>query len=220
MEPRDPVEVIPPPLGAAVGDLATWFVIGGQAVRCFCPYRPSRDVDFGVRTAADLDGLLRRLRSRGKVESIEREKDTVHLRFEGIAVSIFVLANLVPFTEGRCLTPAGVLATKVHAILDRGRRRDFIDLYVMLQTCSLGIADIPAALRQVFRKEVPGPLLYRALTWFEEADREARLPGEAPGDWAVVKGFLGTRVGSLLLPPARPLGIQRREVDVGGPPAP
>ena len=52
MHAREPVEVIPDALADAVGDLPFWFVIGGQAVRCFCPYRPSRDVDFGVASAA------------------------------------------------------------------------------------------------------------------------------------------------------------------------
>jgi hypothetical protein len=28
-----------------VGDVPYWFVIGGHAVRCLKPYRPSRDVD-------------------------------------------------------------------------------------------------------------------------------------------------------------------------------
>jgi hypothetical protein len=68
-----------------------WFVIGGHAVRCFCPYRPSRDVDFGVERAKDLDQLLRGLRSKGRVELLERHADTVHLRFDGLDVSIFVL---------------------------------------------------------------------------------------------------------------------------------
>jgi hypothetical protein len=44
-----PHRVIPVSLANVVRDLPYWFVIGGHAVRCFCPYRPSRDVDFGVR---------------------------------------------------------------------------------------------------------------------------------------------------------------------------
>ena len=53
-EPLPPERVIPASLAEAVGDLPIWFVIGGQAVRCFCPYRPSRDVDFGVHDVAGL----------------------------------------------------------------------------------------------------------------------------------------------------------------------
>ena len=58
MEVRPPVSVLPEALGLAVEDLPHWFVIGGQAVRCFCPYRPTRDVDFGVSSAENLEDLL------------------------------------------------------------------------------------------------------------------------------------------------------------------
>lgn len=195
-------------------DVPWWFVIGGHAVRCFCPYRPSRDVDFGVRSVESLEELLRILQSRGTVEITERGPDTVHLRFDGINVSVFVLDRLAPFVEDRRLTVTGILATKLHAILDRGFRRDFFDLYVTLQHHSLGIAECFAALRHVFRQEVGESLLLRALTYFEDAEREAPLPGEGPGDFGIVKRFFLERAGNLLLPPARVLDIQERVVDV------
>ena len=214
MEVRRPVDVIPPKLGRAVADLPYWFVIGGNAVRCFCPYRPTRDVDFGVGDAADLDDLIGKLTERGEVVLRERTEDTVHLMFEGIDVSIFVLEKLAPHTEDRRLTVTGILATKLHAILDRGVRRDFFDLYVTLQHHSLGIAECLASMREVFRQDVDETLLLRALTYFADAEREAALPGEGKKDWAVVKDFFLTRVGNLLTPPTRPLEIQGRVVDV------
>lgn len=219
MEPRRPVEVIPPAVGRAVADLPYWFVIGGQAMRCFCPYRPSRDVDFGVRSATDLEDLVRQLMARGRVELIERTADTAHLRFDGIDVSIFVLDVLAPFVDDRRLNVTGLLATKLHAILDRGTRRDFFDLYVTLRRQSLGIAECLAALRRVFRQDVDDTLLLRALTFFDDAEREAPLPGEGPDDWATVKDFFWTRVGQLLVPPGRALRIEERVVDVTETPA-
>ena len=89
-----PTQVIPPGLGEAVEELPYWFVIGGHAVRCFCPYRPSRDVDFGVKAAGDLVDLLAQLRRTGEVELIEQSEHTVHLRWSGIDVSVFVLERL------------------------------------------------------------------------------------------------------------------------------
>jgi len=210
----NPTSVIPASLGEAVGDIPYWFVIGGQAVRCFCPYRPSRDVDFGVVRAEDMEDLLCQLESRGTVEIIERTRDTVHLRFEGIDVSVFVLEMLSPFVEDRRLTSEGILATKLHAILDRGVRRDFFDLYITLQRHSLGIAECLAAIRRVYRQEVNESLLLRALTYFDDAEREAPLPGEGPADWEAVKHYFLSRVGNLLIPPARELAIQKRVVDV------
>lgn len=205
---------MPPRIGRAVADLPYWFVIGGQAMRCFCPYRPSRDVDFGVTNASDLDDLVQQLQRRGHVEIAERSVDTVHLRFDGIDVSIFVLAMLSPFVSDRRLSVTGLLATKLHAILDRGTRRDFFDLYVTLHRHALGIAECLAAMRQVYRQELNDTLLLRALTFFDDAEREAALPGEGPDDWTMVKEFFWNRVGQLLIPPARELQIERRVVDV------
>ena len=214
MEPRAPIDVMPAPIGRAVADIPYWFVIGGQAMRCFCPYRPSRDVDFGVTNARDLDDLVLQLQRRGHVEIAERTGDTVHLRFDGIDVSIFVLGMLTPFVSGRRLTVTGLLATKLHAVLERGTRRDFFDLYVTLHRHALGIAECLAAVRQVYRQEVNDSLLLRSLTYFDDAERKAALPGEGPADWATVKDFFWSRVGQLLIPPARELEIAKRVVDV------
>ncbi len=208
---------MPLPVGRAVADLPYWFVIGGQAVRCFCPYRPSRDVDFGVTSPGDLDELVQQLQRCGRVEIAERSVDTVHLRFDGIDVSIFVLAMLSPFVSDRRLSVTGLLATKLHAILDRGTRRDFFDLYVTLHRHALGIAECLAAMRHVYQQEINEPLLLRALTFFDDAEREAKLPGEGPDDWATVKEFFWSRVGQLLIPPSRELLIERRVVDVVNP---
>ncbi len=213
MSPRAE-DVIPEALSRVVEPLPYWFVIGGHAVRCLCPYRPSRDVDFGVRTARDLGSLLAQLDKSGDVEVLERSGDTVHLRWNGINVSVFVLPALAPFVEERRLTVSGILATKLHAILDRGMRRDFFDLYVTLQTERLGIAACLSALREVYRQPVQDALLLRALSYFEDAEREAPLPSEGPGDFDTVKEFFLARVGALLVPPGAPLDIQKRRVDV------
>ncbi len=209
-----PEQVIPPLLRPVVEPLPYWFVLGGHAVRCLCPYRPTRDVDFGVAEPRSLEELLAQLERSGPTEIRERGPDTVHLRWNGIDVSIFVLAALARFTEERRLSVPGILATKLHAILDRGTRRDFFDLYVTLQDRQLGIAECLRAIRTVYAQEVNDALLLRALTYFDDAEREAPLPGEGERDWERVKEFFLTRVGSLLVPPLEPLAMQRLRVDV------
>lgn len=212
--PYTPRQVMPPTLGDAVDDLPYWFVIGGQAVRCFAPYRPSRDVDFGIDSPGNLDELVQQLSRRGHVEIQERGRDTVHLTWNGIKVSAFVLDFLVPHVEERHLDVTGILATKLHAILDRGLRRDFFDLYVILHQQRLGIASALAAIHRVYRNaEIDDTLMLRALTYFDDAEREAVLPGEGPGDWRTVKEYVLTQAGSLLTPPLRRLRIEERVVD-------
>lgn len=214
MKPLKPEQVIPQQLRPVVARVRHWFVIGGHAVRCFCPYRPTRDVDFGVREAGSIDELLAELERTGETEVLERGPDTVHLRWNGIDISIFLLENLASFTEDRRLRVEAIIATKLHAILDRGARRDFFDLYVTLQQHQLGIVECLRAIRTVYRQEVNDSLLLRALTFFDDADREAPLPGEGERDWEQVQDFFLTRVGHLLIPPAQPLEIQKLRVDV------
>lgn len=213
-DPLRPEQVIPGKLRPVVEPIPYWFVIGGHAIRCLCPYRPTRDVDFGVREATSLDELLEELSRSGEVEVLERGDDTVHLRWEGIGVSIFLLEEIGRFTEERRLTVEGMLATKLHAIIDRGTRRDFFDLYVVLEDQQLGIAECLRALRTVYRQEINDSLVLRALTYFDDAEREAALPGEGENDWKRVKEFFLSRVGQLLIPPSEPLEIQRQRIDV------
>ena len=209
-----PERVMPAALGDVVSSLPIWFVIGGQAVRCLCPYRPSRDVDFGLDSVRHLDDFVAALQKSGDTEILERSDDTVHLRWQGIKVSVFMLATLAPYVENRRLSVTGIVATKMHAIVDRGLRRDFFDLYVVLQTQRLGIGDCLSAVREVYRQQVSDGLLLRALTYFQDAEREAALPGEGAHDFDTVKEFFLTRVGNLLTPPGKPLAIQACRVDV------
>lgn len=214
---RSPLEVLPRAIGKALANERYWFVIGGQAVRCIAPYRPSRDVDFGVLTARDSKQLIQQLRKAGTVTLIEQAVDTTHLSFEGIDVSVFVLPELAPYTTDNALTVTGLLATKVHAILDRGTRRDFFDLYVLLQLGQLGLLECLNALSKVYGVEVNSGLVLRALAYFDDAEAEAPLPGEGANDWGKVKDFFSTAVAALLVPPTRPLSIQGRIVDVQSP---
>ena len=147
-------------------------------------------------------------------EILEKSEDTVHLLWNGIAVSIFALEEIASFTVERRLSVEGILATKLHAILDRGTRRDFFDLYVTMQQERRGLADCLRAMRTVYRQEINDSLLLRALTYFDDAEREVPLPGEGERDWSRVQDFFLTRVGQLLVPPGEVLEIQKLRVDV------
>lgn len=209
---RSPLEVIPPVVAEALRTESYWFVIGGQAVRCYAPYRPSHDVDLGVSKLSQIKRLISRLKSAGAVELKERSADTVHLHFEGVDVSIFLLPELANHVEGQSLSLLGLLATKAHAILDRGTRRDFFDLYVLLQLHQMGLSDVLDALSLVYQEPFNQGLLLRAFAYFDDARAEAPLPGEGPKDFDVVTAFFLKAVGALVVPPGSSLTIQAKRV--------
>jgi len=209
-----PEQVVSQDLRPVISPLPYWFVIGGNAVRCLCPYRPTRDIDFGVSESASLSQLLSELQRSGSTQILEQNEDTAHLRWNTIPISIFVLEEFAEFTVERRLTVEGILASKLHAILDRGTRRDFFDLYVTMQQERRSLADCLRALRTVYRQPINDTLLLRALTYFDDANREAPLPGEGRSDWNQVRDFFLTRAGHLLVPPGKELAIQKLRVDV------
>lgn len=86
--------------------------------------------------------------------------------------------------------------------------------HVTLETQRLGLIECLRALREVYQTDVDEGLLLRALVYFDDAEREAKLPKEGAKDWDTVKDFFMRRVGALLVPPDRPLAIQARVVDV------
>lgn len=81
-----PISVVPDAIASAVADETYWFIVGGQAVRCFSPYRPTRDVDFGVGTVVDIAKLIGCLRERAAVQLIEESENTTHLKWQGFDI--------------------------------------------------------------------------------------------------------------------------------------
>jgi hypothetical protein len=182
-------------------------------VRCLCPYRPSH-VDLGVGDVLSLEDLVAQRSRSGTVEILERTADTVHLRWNDINVSVLVLGKLAPFASGRRLNDDCIMATKLHAVLDRGTRRNFFDLYVTLQDRRLGIAACLRAIRVVYKREVNEPLLLRALTFFDDAEREAPCAAKSRGTGSASRTSSSPAWDTCSSRPGEPLEIQNRRVDI------
>ncbi len=84
----------------------------------------------------------------------------------------------------------------------------------MLQQERLSIASCLTALREVYRQPINDSLVLRALTYFDDAEKQAPLPGEGPKDWQTVREFFMSKVGEILQPPRQALAIQSQIVDV------
>ena len=56
--------------------------------------------------------------------------------------------------------------------------------------------------------------MLRSLCYYDDAEREGPLPGEAEEDWATVKAYFSRAVAALIVPPIAALVIQSNVVDV------
>lgn len=123
----------------------------------------------------------------------------------GVKLSFFQLGDpflfpAAPYAFFSVADPRDVALMKLLAVTNRGSRRDFVDLFTILQS-GLSLQDYLNLLPQ---KYGPGRLnpyqVVTALTYFDDAEAEPMPHMLVPLDWAECKEFFSREVHSLVLP--------------------
>ena len=173
----------------------SWTLAGGTALALQLGHRYSEDLDFFRLDPFDTDPMLASLSTIGVVSVHSRSADTLHLTLNGLRLS-FLQAQaplLFPGTSYRGLViadPRDIAVMKVVAIGGRGSRKDFVDLYFILQGGG-SIDGILALVRQRFyRIDYNAYHLMKSLVFFEDAEAEP-MPQLIRGvEWDVIKKTL------------------------------
>jgi hypothetical protein len=113
-----------------------WYLAGGTALALQVGHRQSVDLDFFTPLARYGEmALERRLLETGRWTTDLREEGTLYGRLGGAKISFIAYPFFAPsgrmaaFGNLRILLPEDIAVMKVIAISQRGRKRDFIDLY-------------------------------------------------------------------------------------------
>ena len=151
-------------------------LVGGTALALQYGHRNSVDLDFFGTLDDGVLNLHEVLNYIGRYEVI---KETAHIRvyiLEGVKID-FVDYSQYPWIDapvmedGLCLaSPRDIAAMKINAIEGRGSRKDFIDIYFLLQHYSLN------EILGFYQQKYPNYSIFRALkslSFF--ADAEAQL---------------------------------------------
>lgn len=148
---------------------------GGTALALHLGHRISIDLDFFTGKVFNLEDIISSLRKTGLPFRIISEGEG-YLIFEadGIKVSIFKydypFLERTPVYEG--VPVAGIVdiaSMKVIAISQRGTKRDFIDLYFVLQKMPFHI--IAEHMKKRFGKERINPIhIGKSLVYFSDAE--------------------------------------------------
>jgi hypothetical protein len=166
------------------GVLDELYLAGGVAVAVHLGHRQSVDLDFfSRRSDLDLESLRIRLRSL-HAATVGVTDATLSVRVGSVPVDFVrypykTLARLGRGPEGVQLASLRDLAVmKLAAIARRGVRRDFWDLFEILQHGSSGLNGVLVDYRRKFGvSEADVYHVIRALAWFDEAERDRVLPG-------------------------------------------
>lgn len=112
-----------------------FYLAGGTALALQIGHRTSLDFDFYTKKNFDVQQLHRLLeRKFQEVIVLQKEKNTLNVKVDGIAVSFFkypypLIFPLVKEQDFPALaSKEDIAAMKVIAISDRGTKRDFIDI--------------------------------------------------------------------------------------------
>ena len=150
-------------------------LVGGTALALQYGHRQSVDLDFFGSLPEDKDELIDVVRRVGDVTVLNRSKIILQMVDNQIKVD-FVDYSRYPWIDEPILGDGFVLASdkdiaamKINAIMGRGTRKDFIDLYVLLQHYSL------TQIMVFYCQKYPEFSEYRALlsmTYFDDAEMQ------------------------------------------------
>ncbi len=192
----------------SVAGMADFYLAGGTAVAVHLGHRVSRDLDFfSLRPDADLEEVKESVRRAfAEASTVAQTDASVQLLCDGAPIDIV----RYPYPPLRAIerTPDGIavaslldLATmKLGALSRRGLRRDFWDLSEIVRRGSVTLEEACRAYRE--RYGVAEADLYhvlRALTWFEDAERDTAFPaGLTEPAWSEIKAFFVREAPPLL----------------------
>ncbi|MBM3283679.1 nucleotidyl transferase AbiEii/AbiGii toxin family protein [Candidatus Gottesmanbacteria bacterium] len=155
-----------------------FYLAGGTALSLHLGHRTSVDFDFYTKKDFTPTKTIKRLENILPGLAINfQTKDSIGATIEDIGLSFFyydypLLAPVANFQGINLASIQDIAAMKLIAIVQRGTKRDFIDIYYLLTKYSLDQI-ISYAI-----KKYPGyqeMIILRALIYFEDAEKETGL---------------------------------------------
>ncbi len=179
-----------------------FYLAGGTGLALHFGHRFSVDLDF-FSDATNAVGFDQRSALRAALDDptleIVYDKDSTFVAtWCGVGVSFFRL-NLYPLTQPPLLVDDVRLASveeigamKLAAIINRGTRKDMVDLYFILQDVSLDSLFQVAAVKYAKVRSFPVNAV-RALSYFDDAESAPMPQMIDKTPWSKMKRFLETK---------------------------
>ncbi len=185
-------------------ELQNFFLVGGTALALKYGHRISVDLDLFGHSSFDREVILEALTKEFLNDFVFEETRSnwaIFCFIQDIKVDIIkydhpVIAPASIIDDIRIYSDEDIIAMKINAILGRGKKKDFWDIYELMHHYELSeminyhLAKFP---KQMLLISVPS-----ALTYFEDAE-ESEGPVSLKGQtWEEVKGFIRLKVREYL----------------------
>lgn len=176
--------------------IGQFYLAGGTAAALQLGHRISEDLDFFSREEFSADNMVSLLRGKGKLIIDKKLSDTLLGVLNGTKVSFFhypypMLHKFGSFLSVNLASLVDIACMKIDTIASRGLKRDFVDLYFIMENRNYKFSQLLA----FFQEKYSGAKynlnhIKKSLTYFDEADGEPG-PKMLAGDfsWEKIKEF-------------------------------
>ena len=172
-------------------------LVGGTALALQYGHRTSVDLDFFGSFGNEEDKLFTVLQPYAEVRRVKDSPNIKIFFMDDVKVD-FVNYSIYPWIDDaveedglRLASPKDIAAMKINAIEGRGSKKDFIDIYSLLQHYSLD------ELLKFYSQKYPNYSIYRALmslTYFADADPKDTPTLFMDATWDEMKTFIKQKV--------------------------
>ena len=166
-----------------------FLLVGGTALALQIGHRSSTDIDFFSNQPIDTSLLFTNLNNDFKVQERNAFRHALFLDIEGIKTDIvYQKCNIIEqptIIDGvKMASLKDIAAMKLLAVTNRGRKRDFVDIFFLLK--EFGLTEMLLFFKQKFENE-NYYLVIRSLTYFEDADMDTDLKYFFTDSWTSIK---------------------------------
>lgn len=183
----------------------SFYLAGGTAVALHLGHRLSFDLDFFSPKSFDVAKITQELHQLGELTLVQKEAATLLGTFQDTKVSFFsfsypLIGKTKKYLDITIASPQDLIAMKLMAIAHRGTKRDFIDLYTLLQKKKYSLKQSLSFLQKKYGQgKFSLTHVIRSLTYFEDADEDkTKLHLLKPIDWTQVKNYFSLETPKLI----------------------
>ncbi len=174
-----------------------YYMIGGTALSLQLGLRESYDFDFCVPIQFNNELLLEELERIGEVKVKQNQKGTCDVVLDGVQVSFFyypnkVINEFITTDEMPNLKMASILdiaVMKIVAIGGRGAKKDFFDLYNIMNKCNINLKELANGLLQKCGSKTNYANIIMGLSYFEDAEQEILPKTFVEYNWEEIKKY-------------------------------
>lgn len=181
--------------------LTDFYLSGGTALSLQLNHRQSEDLDFFSQNLFDPQILLEQLNKFGQTENVVIEKGTLNLYLNQTKLQFLyypykLLESFLYYEKIKISSILDIACTKLITISDRGSKKDFIDLYFLLQKFQL--KEILDILNKKYQSINYNKIhILKSLLYFADADNQPMPIMIDKIDWNNIKEEIQHQVKSL-----------------------